>query len=251
MKCPVTNCNYNIYEEFLKSVLSKDYFQLLFKKSKTMNSEGKMTIVDDISRNKYEIFNKKIKYNSEDKSKNIRLYNNKHVIDVNSNKLLYKVIKIKDEYCPNCYEPTLFCKIDAIFHKCLNCGFKVCKYCNKEFTRTHLIINYPGHCKMYYKKKKSNLIKINYFIMFLIQLIYTISMLYIIFAFCYLRIYTFFKEILKIGKNNNSNIFLLILLRIKVLFIVLISIIFFIMIFPFLFILTPFFPVIISFVDGF
>ena len=72
-----------------------------------------------------------IELSTEDKSINIRLYNNKHVIDVNSNMMLYKVRKYKNEYCPNCHEPTLFCKIDTIFHKCLNCGFKVCKYCNK------------------------------------------------------------------------------------------------------------------------
>ena len=153
MKCPITNCNYIIYEQFLKSVLNKEYCQLLFKKVNPLKSEEKMNVVkDDVSRNKYKIFNKKIKHNSEDKSINIRLYNNKHVIDVNSNMMLYKVRKYKNEYCPNCHEPTLFCKIDAIFHKCLNCGFKVCKYCNKEYTKTHLIINYPGHCKVYYKK---------------------------------------------------------------------------------------------------
>ena len=129
MKCPITNCNYNIYEQFLKSVLSKEYRQLLLKKLNPLKSEEKTTVVEnDISRNKYKIFNTKIKHSSEDKSINIRLYNNKHVIDVNSNMMLYKVRKYKNEYCPNCHEPTLFCKIDTIFHKCLNCGFKVCKY---------------------------------------------------------------------------------------------------------------------------
>ena len=76
-------------------------------------------------------------------------------------------------------------------------------------------------------------------------------MFYIIFAFCYLRIYNFFKEILKITKNNKSNIILLIFWRIKDIFIILISIILFVTIFPFLFIWTPFFPVIISLIDGF
>ena len=252
MKCPITNCNYIIYEQFLKSVLNKEYCQLLFKKVNPLKSEEKMNVVkDDVSRNKYKIFNKKIKHNSEDKSINIRLYNNKHVIDVNSNMMLYKVRKYKNEYCPNCHEPTLFCKIDAIFHKCLNCGFKVCKYCNKEYTKTHLIINYPGHCKVYYKKKEDIEIKINNGNRFLIQLLYTLSMFYIIFAFCYLRIYNFFKEILKITKNNKSNIILLIFWRIKDIFIILISIILFVTIFPFLFIWTPFFPVIISLIDGF
>jgi hypothetical protein len=252
MKCPITNCNYNIYEQFLKSVLSKEYRQLLLKKLNPLKSEEKTTVVEnDISRNKYKIFNTKIKHSSEDKSINIRLYNNKHVIDVNSNMILYKVRKYKNEYCPNCHEPTLFCKIDTIFHKCLNCGFKVCKYCNKEYTKTHLIINYPGHCKVYYKKKEDIEIKINNGTRFLIQLLYTLSMFYIIFAFCYLSIYNFFKEILKITKNNKSNIILIIFWRIKDILNIIISIILFVTIFPFLFIWTPFFPVIISLIDGF
>jgi hypothetical protein len=252
MKCPITNCNYNIYEQFLKSVLSKEYRQLLLKKLNPLKSEEKTTVVEnDISRNKYKIFNTKIKHSSEDKSINIRLYNNKHVIDVNSNMMLYKVRKYKNEYCLNCHEPTLFCKIDTIFHKCLNCGFKVCKYCNKEYTKTHLIINYPGHCKVYYKKKEDIEIKRNNGTRFLIQLLYTLSMFYIIFAFCYLSIYNFFKEILKITKNNKSNIILLIFWRIKDILNIIISIILFVTIFPFLFIWTPFFPVIISLIDGF
>ena len=252
MKCPITNCNYNIYEQFLKSVLSKEYRQLLLKKLNPLKSEEKTTVVEnDISRNKYKIFNTKIKHSSEDKSINIRLYNNKHVIDVNSNMMLYKVRKYKNEYCPNCHEPTLFCKIDTIFHKCLNCGFKVCKYCNKEYTKTHLIINYPGHCKVYYKKKEDIEIKRNNGTRFLIQLLYTLSMFYIIFAFCYLSIYNFFKEILKITKNNKSNIILIIFWRIKDILNIIISIILFVTIFPFLFIWTPFFPVIISLIDGF
>ena len=251
MKCPIANCNYDIYEQFLKSVLSKEYSQLLFKKLKPLKNEEKMSVDEDgISRSKYKIFNKKIKHNSEDKSINIRLYNNKHVIDVNSNMMLYKMRKYKNEYCPNCHEATLFCKIDTIFHKCLNCGFKVCKYCNKEYTKTHLIINYPGHCKVYYKKKEDIEIKINNGNTFLIQLFYTLSMFYIIFAFCYLSIYNFFKEILKITKKNKSNIILIIIWRIKDIFNILISIILFATIFPFLFVWTPFFPIIISLIDG-
>ena len=104
---------------------------------------------------------------------------------------------------------------------------------------------------MYYKKKEDIEIKINNGTRFLIQLLYTLSMFYIIFAFCYLSIYNFFKEILKITKNNKSNIILLIFWRIKDILNIIISIILFVTIFPFLFIWTPFFPVIISLIDGF
>ena len=39
MKCPITNCKYEIYVQFLKSVLSKDYFQILLKRSQTLKNE--------------------------------------------------------------------------------------------------------------------------------------------------------------------------------------------------------------------
>ena len=250
MKCPITKCNYNIYEEFLKSILSDDYYQLLFKRSKTFKSE-EITIAEESSRNnKYDIFNKRIKQNSEDKIQNIRLYSNKHVFDINSNMMLYNVKKYKDEYCKKCNEPTLFCKADTIFYKCLNCGFKICKYCNNEYTVNHLAINNPNHCKVYYRKKEEETIKNNYCFNYVIQIIYTIAMFYITFAYTYLIIYRFFNAIFKINKKWN-NIFLIIIIRIKYIIFVLISFIIFMILFPFLFIWTPFFPIIIALIDGF
>ena len=91
--------------------------------------------------------------------------------------------------------------------------------------------------------------KTNCLFNYLIQLIYVISMFYITFAFCYLRIYKFFKEFLKIQKYEN-NVFLIILFGIKDIFNIVISIVFFLMIFPYIFVWTPFFPVIIALVDG-
>ena len=149
MKCPITKCNFDIYQEFLKSILSEDYFSLLCKNSKSIKSEEKSISSVNMSGNKYEIFNKKIKHNLKDKK--MRLYSNKHVIDVNSNIMFYNIRKYKDEYCSKCGEPSLFCKTTTFFHKCLNCGYKCCKYCNKTFTNYHLVINDHRHCKVYYR----------------------------------------------------------------------------------------------------
>jgi hypothetical protein len=60
MKCPVTKCNFDIYEEFLKSILSEDYFKLLGKQNKDINN-GNRTSVDEITLNKYNFFNEKLK----------------------------------------------------------------------------------------------------------------------------------------------------------------------------------------------
>ena len=248
MKCPITYCNYDIYDEFLKSILSEDYLQLLYKKSQSLKGED--IIKENISINKYELYNKKIKNNSEDKKRAIRLYNKKNVLDINSNIILFNSRKYKDEYCPKCYEQTLFLKTHTIFHKCLNCGFKICKYCNKEYTNNHLIINNPNHCKVYFRQKEEDIIKNNYCYIYIIQILFVMAMYYIAFAFCYLFIFKYLKKIIKINKKN-ENVLLLILIRIRDIICFLISIIFFIIIFPILFAWTPFFPIIVALFDGF
>lgn len=250
MKCPIPKCNYNIYEDFLKSILSENYFKLLYKNSNIFKSEEMTLGEENISKSKYEIFNKKIRQNSEDKIKNIKLYNKNNVLDINSNIILYNVRKYKKEYCKKCHEPTLYFKTDTVFRKCLNCGFKTCKFCYKEYTNNHLIINNPNHCKVYYRQKENNKIKTNLFCKYIIQVIYVISMYFITFAFCFLVIYKFFKEIIKLNKNE-KNIILIILIRIKDFLCLLINVICFLVIFPIVYIWTPFFPIIIALVDGF
>ena len=248
MKCPITKCNFDIYQEFLKSILSEDYFSLLCKNSKSIKSEEKSISSVNISGNKYEIFNKKIKHNLKDKK--MRLYSNKHVIDVNSNIMFYNIRKYKDEYCSKCGEPSLFCKTTTFFHKCLNCGFKICKYCNKEYSPTHLILDYPNHCKIYFRRADDISFKNNYLFNYLIQLIYVAAMFYIAFAFSFLFIFRVFKTIFKIEKKHNNMIFF-ILYAIKYFFCMFVSILLFIIIFPFIFIWTPYFPSIIALFDGF
>ena len=253
MKCPITKCKYNIYEEFLKSILSEDYYHLLYRKSKSLKSDDKTIESDNISRNKFdkfEIFSKKIKHNSIDKKKRIKLYNNKHVIDINSNIMLYNMSKYKDEYCPNCSEQTLFCHTSTLFNKCLNCGFKICKYCNKKFTKTHLIFNCEDHCTIYFRKIGNNSLQNNYFYDYFMQLIYVIAMFYITFAFCFLSIFNFLGFIFRMRKNK-ENVCMCLIYRLKYFLCILISVVLFIIIFPILFIWTPYFPSIIALIDGY
>jgi hypothetical protein len=250
MKCPITKCNYNIYEEFLKSILSEDYYHLLYKRSKSIKSDDKTIESENISKNKYEIFNKKLKHNSIDKHKRIKLYNNRHVIDINSNIMLYNMKKYKDEYCSKCGEPALFCKTSTFFHKCLNCGFKICKYCNKEYTKTHLILNCENHCTVYFRKIGKNNLQNNYFYDYSMQLVYVIAMFYITFAFCFLSIFRFLNKILDVQKNK-ENLCISFIYHLKNLFCIFISIVLFIIIFPILFIWTPYFPSIIALFDGY
>ena len=248
MKCPVTKCNFDIYEEFLKSILTEDYFKLLGKQNKDINN-GNRTSIDEVSLSKYNFFNAKIKQNSKNKNKNIRLYNNKNVIDINSNIMFYNVRKYKDDFCPKCHEPSVFTKTHTLFNKCLNCGYKMCKYCNKEYITTHLVINYPDHCKVYFRKGYANYMQNNFCYKYLIQLIYIVAMFYITFAFCFLLVFKSLKNIINIRKNEVNKL-LCFINGIKYFVCYSLSIIVFLIIFPFLFVWTPFFPSIIALTDG-
>ena len=255
MKCPVTSCKFDIYEEFLSSVLSEDYLKLiLYKKENTIKSDGgdDKTIGTE-NNNKYEIFNKRIKHNFVDKNNKIKMYNNNHVIDINSNIMLYNIKKYKDEFCSKCGEQSLFTKTTTSFHKCLNCGFKICKYCNKEYTKTHLILNSENHCSVYFRfRNDENFLEEstkNFCYNFSLQLLYVLAMFYITYAYCFLVLFLLFKKILKFSKTQKNTTYFVFIL--KYFLCILFSSLFFVVIFPLIFIWTPYYPSIIALFDGF
>ena len=125
----------------------------------------------------------------------------------------------------------------------------MCKYCNKEYITTHLVINYPDHCKVYFRKGYANYMQNNFCYKYLIQLIYIVAMFYITFAFCFLLVFNSLKNIINIRKNEVNKL-LCFINGIKYFICYSLSIIVFLIIFPFLFVWTPFFPSIIALTDG-
>ena len=226
LKCPNTLCDKTINYEILKTIISERH-QQIYEKEK---DEKK-----DLIYNKNEI-----KHNDN----NIKIYSEKHVLDICSNMKFFMFKKKENIFCPKCLNPNLFSKTNTHFIKCLNCNYKVCKYCLKEFTEKHLDIKVGGYCKIYFRKDIEDYGQNNQFLFYLLQLLFVIAM----YLLAYCGTYLFFYEIFKIKFRLNShkkNFYY----YIKKVIIITFSIILFIISCPFIFVCFPFFPVIIALFD--
>ena len=231
-KCPIYKCKYDIDRKILEQILDIKYCHILFCPNNIFEEE-KNTIVSE------KLYDNNIN--------NLIAFQNKNVFKYNSKLNLYNIKKLGNEYCPKCHEPSLFCLTFNYFNKCLNCGYKCCKYCDKAYTSFHLIINDPRHCKVYYRKKalfpKNN-----------ICFYYAIELLYVIGIYFILHIYILTKNklfllLFGIDKNKyNKKICVLFLINF---FIYFFNCLIYLMILPFLIILIPFFPIFIALFDGF
>ena len=118
----------------------------------------------------------------------------------------------------------------------------MCKYCMKEFKESHLNINSPDHCKVFYRLDKEIKLsaKHNCFINFLLQIFLVIVSYLILFGGLYktLKNNIFHKFIIQ--KTN----FWICLLRKMIIFIL--NFIIFLLFSPLLLLILPYFPVFIS-----
>ena len=234
IKCPIYNCKYEFDEIFLRKIVDEDCYNKLFLNEMEEENADKNTKKVNIS--------KPLILIDKDNQEKIEMYNKENVLDVNTNSTLYSVRKSKDEYCPNCHEHSLFIKANTFFYKCLNCGHKICKYCNKEFTNIHFSIDDPNHCKVYFRRKK-HFSRKNIFFKFIFQLIYTIGMFIISFFFFFWLIKNFFKLVLGIGKRSKN--------WLKIFFLYFLSCCICLIVLPFLVVFIPFFPNIVVLTDGY
>ena len=219
--CPFLKCREPIEFSDLKNIISQEHYNRLFRKNK----------------NNFYFTKIKTNINKED----IEKYSKKNVIDINSNKNFFNYNSEKEGYCPFCYEGSIFLKTNTQYYKCLNCLSKICKYCFKEYDERHLDINYMGHCKVYYRlENDENKGKNNKFSQFLLELFFVCACFYLCFAGSFLLIRQMFFYLFNIRKGRNI---------IKYIFIYFFTIIIFIIIIPFIFLLYPYFPSIISIFD--
>ena len=248
LKCPFTKCKEDIDFEILKTIISPIHCEMIIthqKKPKDnsniynlnnnsiSNSIGKELILKDTKL----IFNTKIK------SENLKLYSQNHVIDINSNEKLYMYNKNKDIYCQKCLNPTLFTKINGYFIKCLNCQYRLCKYCLREFTDFHMDIMSANHCKVYYRKDDYYFDNPHIILKYLLQLFFVFSIFYLMFAGFFYIILDILKKFIKLTIHNRF------LLIIFICFAYLFSFVALLVCSPFLIVIHPFFPAILSLVD--
>jgi len=234
IKCPIYKCQYEFDEMILRNIVDDDCYNILFGNINEEQNIDRKTMMVNITKPLILID----KHNLE----KTEMYYKENVLDVNTNLTLYSVRKSKDEFCPNCHEHSLFIKTNSFFYKCLNCGHKICKYCNKEFTNMHFSIDDLNHCKVYFRKKKNFLPK-NVIFKFILQIIFTIGMFIISFIFVFWLINSFFMLILRIGKRNKNSL--------KIFILYFLNCCGYLIALPFLVIFIPFFPNIIALTDGY
>ena len=245
LKCPDLNCGKEIDLDLLKQIISKSHFEMLQNKAKKEKIEN---IDNNDSNIQKEIYLKdtKLLFNSKVSEENIKLYTQKHVLDINSNEKFYMFNKNKDIYCNRCLKPALFTKINGLFIKCLNCHNRICKYCLKEFEDMHMDIMHKNHCKVYYRKDNDDYIFENSskIIKYLTQLFFVFAMYYLMFAGVFYLSFRFLKNLFKFNYYRNSCLKFVVCFLSK-----LISFICVIISSPFLISIYPFFPAIIILTD--
>ena len=221
LKCPIYSCKAIFKKFILKEIISENHYNLL---------DGKPNIFTYSS--SYQI-SSKYGFIPKEQEK-LKLYTQKHVLDISSNENFFMYNKAKNQFCPKCGEPALFTKIKGHFIKCLNCFHRICKYCMKEFDQNHMDISNEEHCKVYYRIENEVNEPRSCFMNYLIQLFFIISSFIFMFIGGFLTIRNGIKWFFCV--KNDSKCFLWLIVYFF-------SIIFFICAIPILLILFPYFPV--------
>ena len=241
LKCPDTNCTKEIDLNTLKNVLSNIHYEMFINNQNLQKLNNNRKNSYSIGKELY-LKDTKIIFNSKVNNENIKFYTQKNVLDINSNEKIYMYKKNKDIYCNNCLKPTLFTKINGHFIKCLNCHYRICKYCFKKFDDFHMEIKCENHCKVYYRKDEYDFEERSIFFNLLIQLFFVFAIHYLMFAGIYFIIYRFCQSRVKCNNNKLAKCCFSILQFFISFTILLITC-------PFLIFIHPFFPSIVSFTD--
>ena len=221
LECPLNNCNDNFELKELQKILDEN-------------------IYNEISLVKTYNKSKSVNINERNLSKrNSLLYSKRSVVDMNSKDELMKSLKDIKYFCPKCLMNIALYKTNTHFYKCLNCNYKICKYCHKEYTPTHIISNEKDYCKVYCRTEKNN--KKNYFKLYLIHLIFVFVMYILCFVAAFICPFKFFKNKLNI-KRENKYICLKIISCIISIFIMIILL-------PLIILFLPYFPYFIAIFD--
>ena len=177
---------------------------------------------------------------SDYKTEDIEHYSKKHVIDINSNRILYNYKGVNEKFCPICNEHSLFTQTNNHFYKCLNCLTKVCKFCFKEYNISHFDMTNPNNCKVFHRFSEINQNKTNKILLFLLELFFVIASYYLTFIGIFLCLRDCFSIVFNIKKNANCC---------KYIFCYCFSVVIFILLIPFIIIIFPFFPSISAMLD--
>jgi hypothetical protein len=191
-KCCLQKCPEIFDLNKLSHIISKQHYNIIIDEEKLLNKKLKI---------KYEEFNANLD--------TMKIYNEKHVLDINNNEKFFFYKKSKVYICPKCNQNSLFGKTGTHFVKCLNCLHKICKYCLKTYDNYHMDIVQENHCKVYYRKeeeedqKKDSCIE---------NILYEFLFLICSFLFMFIGSWYYIKNIIKfifcLSNRKNLNCFL-------------------------------------------
>lgn len=236
LKCPFTQCDKQINYEIIKNIISEGH-QKIYELNKNKDKGGGCININNLIYNKF-------KLGTQNKDNNLKMYSEKHVLDISSNMNFFMFKKSKDIFCPKCLNPNLFSKTNNYFIKCLYCGHKICKYCLKEYTSRHLDLKVEGYCKVYFRRDEDIIEKNNYILIYLLQLFFVIAMYLFTFSGAFFFFYDKFKVMFRLNNKRKNLIF-----YIKKVVIIINCIIFLVISCPFIVVCYPFFPLIIALFD--
>ena len=224
IECPESNCNFEFDLNYLKDIIDEKIYSEL----------SKIKIDDKIksSRNKIKEINVQ---------KSIPL-TQRSIIELMNKNEFKNIVEEKKLLCPKCSKSDNYYLSCSHFYKCLFCNYKICKYCFREYTKTHLISNMSDTCKVYLRINGYH--KKSIFYLYLMQLIYVIAIYILCIIISFIKPLNFCKKKFNIYKNNNNNN-----LCLKLFFSYIISIITMIILLPFIIVLLPYFPSFIQCID--
>ena len=131
--------------------------------------------------------------------------------------------------------------------RCLNCHFKQCKYCFKEYTKEHFDMVSQNYCKVYYRNDDIFRIKLNKIIDFLKQILFVFAIFFLAIISPWVLSKKYFtNSLLKRDNHDNYKCFLY---CIKIIFIYFLSFFIFIIFLPITVLLFPYFPSFLTIFD--
>ena len=228
--CPFISCGKKFPKSEAKLFLSKRHINLLEEKNEKNDNFNSVKFLFD-----------------DDNDKDIKNYSNNHVIDINNNRLFYNFNKSKNIFCTKCNVDALFCRDKQTFMRCLNCHYKQCKYCFKEYSREHFDRISQNYCKVYYRNDDIFRNQLSNIYIFLKQILFVVAC----FLLSIITPWILSKHYLtnSLLKKNNHNDYNCILYYIKIIIINFFSFLIFIIFLPITVLLFPYFPSFLAIFD--
>jgi hypothetical protein len=205
LKCPVFKCQKTPSIDFLKTLVTEKHISL-FKKNQT-------------------------EINKDNKIDEIKVYTQKHILDINTNENFLLYNKTKEQFCQKCTEASLYGRTGKTYVKCLNCFNTICKFCMKIYNYDHLDITSESYCKVYFRKDlKKQIIKPNKFKLYLL----TLAMIIASYFLCFISILKYTNQFIEMKKTTKFKTFTYNIVLILL----------YILIVPIMLMIIPYFPII-------